>query len=533
MMYANSLSSLVTESCLIHAKRIALKIHERVISYHELLEKSTEIANALIGNGAKKEAVGIVGQRKASSYFGVLGTILSGCYYIPLNPKYNKSRLLSIIEDAGIRFLIGDRGDLELLGSVLSRPTLEEFEAIILPEGKTPDGCDWQDESTLGSHGTDSYTDLSTSDDLAYILYTSGSTGTPKGVQITQSNVMAFLASMSSIYSLDPGFRASQTFDLSFDPSVSDMFFTWVNGGVLCILPEEENLIPFEYIKREKITFWNSVPAVASFMIKMGFLKPGCFPDLKYSMFCGEQFPKSIGDSWRRAAPNSSIENLYGPTEATIYISRYVYSIEDEFKTFKNNIIPIGTPFLAHEFSIVDEIGKKVIKGMTGEIVFTGPQISKGYLHDKSKSDDVFVSFDWDNEERIWYKTGDVGFVNINGDIECIGRKDNQIKLGGRRIEIGEIEAVLARYDQLKDVVVVPIFDAAKRVVACAAFTTKVVTEDENKMIRKDSCQYLERIFFPKIIITIDTIPTNTNGKIDRKKLIKRAEKYHDENQYH
>ena len=135
---------------------------------------------------------------------------------------------------------------------------------------------------------------------------------------------------MSDIYKIDPGFNASQTFDLSFDPSVSDILFTWYKNGILCVLPEKEMLVPTDFIIREKINFWNSVHSIANFMIKTGNLNPKSFPNLKHSMFCGEQFSTHIAKSWRIAAPNSTIENLYGPTETTIYITRYIYTKEDE-----------------------------------------------------------------------------------------------------------------------------------------------------------------------------------------------------------
>jgi acyl-coenzyme A synthetase/AMP-(fatty) acid ligase len=304
------------------------------------------------------------------------------------------------------------------------------------------------------------------------------------------------------------------------------MFFTWMQGGILCVLPEEESLIPFDYIQREKITFWNSVPTVAIFMHKMGYLKPGCFPDLTHSMFCGEQFPQHIGDAWRKAAPNSSIENLYGPTEATIYISRYIYTKIDEKNKFKNGIVPIGRPFLSHDVAIIGDDSRRASPGKSGEIVFTGPQITRGYLHDKEKTDRVFVSFDWDEKGRTWYKTGDLGFINSNGDLECIGRIDNQVKLAGRRIELGEIEAALRKYPQLQDAVVVPIFDEAKVVCACVAFTTNLLTESNETSIRKDIVQYLERVFFPKKIIHIELFPTTESGKTDRKTLAFMAKEY-------
>jgi acyl-CoA synthetase (AMP-forming)/AMP-acid ligase II len=289
-------------------------------------------------------------------------------------------------------------------------------------------------------------------------------------------------------------------------------------------LPEEEMLMPSEFIKREKIEFWNSVPSLVSFMNKMGQLTPNCFPDLKYSMFCGEQFPKQIADAWRKAAPNSTIENLYGPTEATIYISRYVYKNEDSSMEFKNSIVPIGQPLPGQLVAIVDEEGNKVGKGETGEICFKGKQVTNGYLHDELKTNQVFVNFEWDNNKSgKWYRTGDLGFVNNAGDVECIGRRDSQIKLGGRRIEIGEIESVLSRFVHTSDAVVVAVRDENDIVTGCVAFTSNLISKEEESNIRKESMSLIERVFFPKNIYYIESFPLNPSGKIDRKTLAQMA----------
>ena len=515
----SSLSELVFEKANDYAFMEAIRVRGRSIPYQELNERALSVAAALIECGAEREAIGIVGQRKASSYLGVVGILFAGCYYTPINPKYSEARVLSILRDAKIRFLVGDRSDLEMLEPVLASKDAPHIEAIILPEGYAPADRNWRDESSLRKltplkRPLD--VDLK---DLTYLLYTSGSTGIPKGVQVTHSNVLAFLRGMSEMYILGTGFRASQTFDFSFDPSVSDMFFTWSKGGVLCVLPEEEVLLPHEYIRRERITFWNSVPSIAGFMKKMGHLPTGYFPELRNSMFCGEQFPRHLADAWQNAAPNSTIENLYGPTEATIYISRHVYTKVETNKSFKNSIIPIGRPFPGHEFSLIGESGKKLSKGEIGEIVFKGPQITKGYLNDQAKTDSLFVTFDWDPTEDKWYKSGDLGFYNDENNLECIGRRDNQIKIAGRRIEIGEIEAVLARYPSTQDAVVVPLKDEHQVSIGCMAFTLNEISRQDQDFIRQESNMFIERVFFPKKIITIEAFPLAPSGKIDRNAL--------------
>ena len=489
------------------------------IAYAELLEKALKVAGTLRACGARGETIGIVGQRNTSSYYGILGIIFAGCSYVPINPKYNPQRLIAILRDANVRYLVGDTKSLSQVEAYLQTPDSPVMNALILPDGRAPSGKSWVDE-TSPQVKMPLETPINTSgDNLAYVMYTSGSTGAPKGVQVTNANILAFLRSMDAIYKMDVGFRASQTFDFSFDPSVSDMFFTWANGGTLCVLPEAELLLPHEYIIRENITYWNSVPAIAGFLFKMGHLKPGIFPLLTHSMFCGEQFPKYLADAWRKAAPNSTIENLYGPTEATIYISRHLYSTTEVNHNFKNSIIPIGRPFLDHKFALVDEGGKQVPAGETGEIVFKGPQITRGYLNDERKTASSFVSFEWDPSGQKWYRSGDLGFYNHDGNLECIGRRDSQIKLGGRRIEIGEIEAVLGAYPELANAVVVPLRDANQVVTGCVAFVTSELPKELEASIRRDSEKSLERIFFPRKIIYISSFPLAPSGKIDRKKL--------------
>jgi len=318
---------------------------------------------------------------------------------------------------------------------------------------------------------------------------------------------------------MDKGFRASQTYDLSFDLSVADMFFTFSNHGTLCVLNEKELLFPIDYIVRENIEYWSSVPTLIAFMHKMGSLKPNVFPSIKKSIFCGEPMPRYLADAWKIAAPNSSIENLYGPTEATIWLTRYVYGGKDDTEKFINNNLPIGAPFEDHDVKLIDADDNIVEDSNRGEIVYRGPQITLGYLNDQEKTDAAFTKFKWDSKRSIWYKSGDLGFINTNGDIECAGRKDSQIKIAGRRVEIGEIEAALSYFDGTRGAVVVPLQNESQVVTGCVAFVVTNLSIADISEIRKDSEKYLDRIFFPKKIITIESFPLAQSGKIDRKAL--------------
>jgi len=504
-----NIAGLISESVRLHHDRVAVKIQDDTITYQELLDKATQVAAALKEQGANKEAVGIVGQRHMDSYVSILGVLLAECYYVPINPKLSKDKIVSIIDDSNIKLLIGDVDNFSRIEKYLKEGDYNK----LIPSDLA--------QSIITSDNTFSN---ARTDELAYVLYTSGSTGHPKGVKVSHANIVSFLANMKSIYPIKSGFKASQMFDFSFDPSVSDIFFTWYMGGTLCVPLEEEVITPYDFIRREKINFWNSVPSIVGFMKKMGYLSNGVFSSIEYSMFCGEQFPEHYADAWRMAAPNSTIENLYGPTEATIYTSRYLYSNSKEKELFCNNIVPIGKAFPSMKIEIINESSDRENSGEIGEIVYKGPQITQGYLNDEEKTNSVFVQFDWDDSGDIWYKSGDLGFLNKNGDFECIGRKDNQIKLGGRRIEIGEIEAALSKFTFLQDVVVVPIKNDEQITTGCVAFTMSEISKEEQIRIRQKSLQHLEQVFFPKKIVTIDEFPRSPSGKIDRKALALKAQ---------
>lgn len=502
-----SLANLIFNKTKNYSDLIAISCQGQSITYSDLNTRSLKLASLITDYEFSKETVAIIGKKKISSYVAILGSIYAGCNYTPLNDSYNISKIKSILEITNAKIIIGESSSLNKLKE--KGIDISKFKIILNDNLENSDFKSLIQTNIL-------ITPISNNlDDLCYILFTSGSTGKPKGVKINNSNILEFIKNMSLTYDLKPGFRASQTFDFSFDPSISDIFFTWFKGGTLCVLPEEEKLIPTDFIKRERINFWNSVPSIAAFMERMGHLKSNNFPSLKYSMFCGEQFPKSIADSWKKAAPNSTVENLYGPTEATIYISRFNYLEKFNDENFKNGILPIGNPFEDHDVIIIDKDFNELENGKIGELCFSGKQLSTGYLNDLEKSNDVFVNF----KNKRWYKTGDIGFKNKMGYVECLGRKDNQIKISGRRIEIGEIEFVLSKFKKTKNAVVIPVRDERDIVIGCFAFIDASISKEEELEIRSKSTQYLDKVFFPKRIITIEKFPLNNSGKIDRNKL--------------
>jgi len=506
----------------------AIRIEEEDMTYEELYCKALKIASILKESDAHNETVAIVGHRKFSTYVGILGVLFAGCNYTPINPKGAKSKILEILSDSKVKHLVGDYASISKLQYQLENNDLVG-KLIITPLCciKDKEAQSWKDKTEVDKK--DPLLNPVDSDDshLAYTLYTSGSTGKPKGVQVTRRNLFSYLKALDQLWDIPDGFRMSQFHDLSFDPSVSDIFYTFCNKGTLCVVPESELMFPSDFIIREKLDIWSSVPTIGLFMSKMGTLSDGKYPDLKIVRHAGEPFSVALAKSWQGAAPNASIENHYGPTETTIDVSRYIYDPDSKFSNFNNNIMPIGKSFPNMKIAIVsDELEEIVDKNQRGEIVFCGPQVSNGYLNDQSKTDEYFVRFSWDNSNELWYKSGDLGFINNNGDIECAGRKDSQIKIGGRRVEIGEIEAALSHFDITRGAVVVPIRNESEIVVACAAFVESNLSNADVGEIRKQSARFLDNIFFPKEVFFIKDFPRSQSGKIDRKALERLAKQF-------
>ena len=227
-----------------------------------------------------------------------------------------------MFERSGARSLIVDAKSLPQLESVLE--SAPEPRLVILPN--VADVAAFETRWPLHSFVGGDQLELSSAwrepvfetDSLAYLLFTSGSTGTPKGVAVAQRNVLSFIDYMVERYEVNENDRLSQMFDMTFDLSAFDMFVAWERGACVCCPSQKELIKPDSYIKNSKLTIWFAVPSTAVFMKQLGLLKPGRYPELRLSLFCGEPLPVSSIQAWSEAAPQSIVENLYGPTELTM-----------------------------------------------------------------------------------------------------------------------------------------------------------------------------------------------------------------------
>jgi amino acid adenylation domain-containing protein len=508
-------------SCANFGGSAALEVKGQQTSYQQLANRAKSLG-ATVSKAVTSEVplTAILGYRSQTAYAGILGALMAGNGYVPLNPKFPIDRTRLMLERSKCQSLIVD---------ALSEPQLEKLLAgVNVPLAIIcPDRTDIAElaEKLPKRHqviGTNELADAEQwcppnidANAIAYLLFTSGSTGQPKGVVVSHANVLHYVNYTKKRYGIESSDRLSQTFDLTFDLSAHDLFVTWGSGACLCVPTQKQMIKPGAFINQARLTAWFSVPSTAIFMRKLGELKPGLYPHLRLSLFCGEALPIEVARDWSLAAPNSVIENIYGPTELTIGCTAYRWNNQTSPAETEQGIVPIGEPFENMEALIVDEDLREVAAGSEGELLMTGPQLSQGYWYDEEKTKRAFVSVPGRN--NIYYRTGDrVRRRGPDKPLIYLGRLDNQVKILGHRVELGEVEAIVRSLSGL-DAVVALAWPNNSNADGIELFleAEKFDTESLMKQLKTKLPYYM----VPRRIRTLARLPLNPNGKYDRRAL--------------
>jgi len=508
-----------------HPERPAVSLGDDELSYQRLSDWARRLGATLLdgSNDEEPALTGIFGHRSFAAVAGILGSLAAGRSYVPLNPLFPAERSRQMVRKSGLRRIIAEADSVAALAEVLAG--IDEPLWVIFPDLEEPPDLGPE----AGHHRLQAGASLSENpcdpqaavghDDIAYLLFTSGSTGDPKGVMVMHRNVTHFVDFMTQRYDVGPSDRLSQTFDLTFDLSVFDMFVAWERGACVCFPTRAQKMLPAKYISSQALTIWFSVPSTAIMMRKLRMLKASQYPQLRWALFCGEALPIEVAEAFQQAAPNAIVENLYGPTELTIACSYYRFEPERCAADAELGVVPIGEPYPEMVELIVDENLHTVADGEAGELLMAGPQVAKGYWQDSAKTDAAFLIPP--GQQTRFYRTGDrVKRRSVDGPLLYLGRVDGQIKVQGYRVELGEIEAALRDAAGVDTAIALGFPESANGADGVIAFLAR--TDVPEAEIHQRLQQRLPSYMQPTEYHQLDSFPLNANGKVDRKALRQR-----------
>ncbi len=479
---------LFEEQALRIPQNVALCCEGREWTYGELDEKSNRLARRLHEDYSvgPDVLVGLYMDRSLEMIVGILGILKTGGAYVPLDPTYPTDR---------IRFMIGDVG----MNIVLSKSD----GVVELPEEVT--FLDLQKRSSYAEDSTPLPKSGSPSN-LAYCLYTSGSTGMPKGVLVEHASVVNFLYSQREAYGGDCDLLGISTCSFAFDVSVWEFFSLLCFGGTLLLLMEDDVVDIGEQIFQQKITSAYIAPALLESCINY-FEKTERVCPLKHLLVGVESIESSLLDRFLSNSSDLRILNGYGPSEATICATFFPYRKVE----MVNGKVPIGRPLPNTNCYVLDASGRLCPIGVAGELCLSGAGLARGYLNRPELTAERFSSHML-NSKRKMYRTGDVAHWLANGNLEFLGRIDNQVKVRGFRVEPGEIESAALEMEEVSDVAVVVVWDN----LACY-----YVSGDESltaELLRERLRSLLPSYMVPSYFVELEELPT-ANGKLDRKAL--------------
>jgi amino acid adenylation domain-containing protein len=498
----------------------ALLIGGEEITYATLHQLASDLAAAL--SPTRPDAAHftlVLAHKSVTAHAAVLGALMAGRGYVPLNPAFPVVRNKNILVLSGADTLVVGNEAAHLLPDLLTdAPPLR----ILMPN--TDDVSKLREQFTdhifQGSqdiHKTAPFFGPlpDTPNATAYLLFTSGSTGTPKGVPVSHGNGCAFIRFTTQEYSISENDRIAQTSDLTFDFSVQPMFMAWEAGSCLCVVPDTALMAPIRFINEHKVTVWISVPSVIHFADRLRLLKPNAMPSVRLSMFCGEALTAESAQAWQNATRNGAIINLYGPTEATVAITHYPWDSVASPQASEDGVVPIGWMFDSQRGLVVNEDLRPAAQGEVGELLLTGSQVTKRYHNNPEMTARQYVTLP-SEPDTLWYRTGDLVRQGEDGCFYYKGRIDDQVQIHGYRVVLQEVACALKEITATDLVAVVAWPLSQGHADAVHGFVSDSVAMDAFEIM--EACRRrLPNYMVPKTIIKLGEFPLSTNGKINRK----------------
>jgi len=487
---------------------VAVRFADHQFTYQELNRGSNQLAHYLQKLGVGPEVpVGLCMEPSAAAVAGMLGILKAGGAYVPLDPTSPPERLRFMLEDAQVSVLLSNRGSGDFDGWGVKVVCLDQ---------------DWQ---AIAQQSEANPISQVVADNLAYVIYTSGSTGQPKGVAVTHRAVNRLVCNTNYVQ-LAPSDKVAQVANISFDAATFEIWGALLNGAQLIGISRDA-ILPAEFfaqIRQQEISVLFLTTALFNQIVSE---VPGAFSSLRYLLFGGERAdPQSVRAVLEQGPPQQLL-HVYGPTENTTFSSWYCVKNVLEGATS----IPIGRAIANTQIYLLDNHLNPVPIGVTGEIYLGGDGLARGYLNRPELTAERFVPNPFTQSDTRLYRSGDLGRLQPDGNVEFLGRADDQVKLRGFRIELGEIEAALGQHPAIQEVVVAvqeiesdtpeePLRDCLRLVADHRRLVAYIVPHQQPVPTNKDLRSFLKSklpdYMVPSAFTVLKALPLTRNGKVDR-----------------
>ncbi|MCY8027883.1 amino acid adenylation domain-containing protein [Bacillus sonorensis] len=492
-----SIVSVFEQQAAEHSEHIAVVYGQTRLTYQELNERAERTAAMLIKQGVRTgDIVGVMLDRSPDMVIGILSILKAGGAYLPIDPEYPQERISFMLNDSGAKILLTDYGQ--------NKPAGYQGQMLYINESENePIPGDFRVRETAA-------------DQPAYVIYTSGTTGQPKGVIVGHRNVISLLKHQDMPFDFGSQDVWTLFHSYCFDFSVWEMFGALLNGSTLVVVSKETARDPNAFrllLKKEGVTVLNQTPT-AFYGLMHEEQNHTDRLNIRYVIFGGEALQPGMLQSWNQKYPDTDLINMYGITETTVHVTYKKLSAADIAKNRSN----IGKPLATLQAYVMDAYMNLQPTGVPGELYIGGEGVARGYLNRDELTSARFVPNPYLPGNRL-YRTGDLAKRLANGELEYMGRIDDQVKVRGHRIELGEIQAALLQLPMINEAAVITRTDQQGQTAVYAYMVTDDRQVANVSDIRASLRAVLPDFMIPARFIQIGSIPLTVNGKLDQKAL--------------
>ncbi len=475
---------------------LAFCIRNQSYSYADLLFYVNGIRKMLRDDCPAVHFIGLAGYDDIETYASILAIWAEGYAFVPLSTASPVERNFEVLRQVGTNYALSSRSDTD---SFLFGAKVQVTKDLKSKEGSSVDLSNWR------------------ADHIMCMIFTSGSTGVPKGVPYTFRNINCTLNAFFSLgYDLSQKDRFLQMFELTFDMSLLSYLPAWCIGASVFPIDHKQvkYLGAYQVLQQHDITFAAMVPSTLQFL--KPYFKQVKLPHLRYCLLGGEPLYVELATAWLKAVPHTQVVNISGPCETTMACVGYNLNSDMSKNKSHRKVLAFGYPWKNTKVLIVDEHNNKVKRGDEGELCFAGNNVMEGYWQMPDKNAELFFEKRIDGKDYRFYKSGDLAFQDEEGTLYSCGRKDQQYKIQGYKVELGDVERH-ARDVLEKQNVAATVIQNEKGILEIHLFVEGKTIDSE--AIQAHLKQWLPVYMLPKKIHALDRLPLTLSGKLDRKRL--------------